>query len=201
MAYGLPTAGGAVRKTGFMEYRPDGLLRLDVGRPDHLAPLLGFGGEELAKFGRLTGKRCIAQIAESRFHLGAHETRIGLPVEPFDDVRRRIPGGAQAKPRARLVARHEITEYRNVRQDLRARGRRHRQGAQLAGADISAPPMWMGQKNPGPGPVSNPGKGLPRYGTCSRPPPASVLNSSPRTCGALPAPADAMLILPGLALA
>src|SRR5215510_9425546 len=90
---------------------------LDVCGPDHLAPLLGFGGEELAKFGRLTGKRCIAQIAESRFHLGAHETRIGLPVEPFDDVRRRIPGGAQAKPRARLVARHEITEYRNVRQD------------------------------------------------------------------------------------
>src|SRR5262249_18895545 len=139
MAYGLPTAGGAVRKTGFMEYRPDGLLRLDVGRPDHLAPLLGFGGEELAKFGRLTGKRCIAQIAESRFHLGAHETRIGLPVEPFDDVRRRIPGRAQAKPRARLVARHEITEYRNVRQDLGARGRRHRQGARLAGANILDP--------------------------------------------------------------
>src|SRR5204863_8356107 len=73
-----------------------GSLRLDVGGPDHLAPLLGFGGEELAKFGRLTGKRCIAQIAESRFHLGAHETRIGLPFEPSDDVRRRIPGGAQA---------------------------------------------------------------------------------------------------------
>src|SRR5262245_60849470 len=35
------------------------------------------GGEEPAKFGRLTGKRCIAQIAESRFHLGAHETRDG----------------------------------------------------------------------------------------------------------------------------
>src|SRR6516162_5122114 len=51
----------------------------------------------------------------------------------------RIPGGAQAKPRARLVARHEITEYRNVRQDLRARGRRHRQGAQLAGANILDP--------------------------------------------------------------
>src|SRR6516164_144935 len=116
-----------------------GSLRLDVGGPDHLAPLLGFGGEELAKFGRLTGKRCIAQIAESRFHLGAHETRIDLPVEPFDDVRRRIPGGAQAKPRARLVARHEITEYRNVRQDLRARGRRHRQGAKPAGANILDP--------------------------------------------------------------
>src|SRR6516162_11538814 len=78
-------------------------LRFDVGRADDLAPLLGFGDEELAKFGRLTGKRCIAQIAESRFHLGAHETRIGLPVEPFDDVRAYSwgrPGQATRSPRS-----------------------------------------------------------------------------------------------------
>ena len=31
--------------------------------------------------------------------------------------------------------------------------------------------------------------------------PAIILNSSPATCGAVPMPADAMLILPGLALA
>src|SRR5262245_44584650 len=30
---------------------PNGLLRLDVGRPDHLAPLLGFGGDKLPEFG------------------------------------------------------------------------------------------------------------------------------------------------------
>src|SRR5262252_5763678 len=31
-------------------------LRLDIGRPDHLAPRRGFGAEELAKVGRLTGE-------------------------------------------------------------------------------------------------------------------------------------------------
>jgi hypothetical protein len=31
--------------------------------------------------------------------------------------------------------------------------------------------------------------------------PAIILNSSPAMCGALPLPADAMLIFPGLALA
>src|SRR5262245_44069630 len=40
-----------------MEYRPDRLLRLDVGGPDHLAPLLGFVGDELAEVRRRACKR------------------------------------------------------------------------------------------------------------------------------------------------
>jgi hypothetical protein len=45
---------------GVMEYLPTGRagsVGLDVGRPDHLAPLLGLVGDELAKFGRRECKR------------------------------------------------------------------------------------------------------------------------------------------------
>src|SRR5215813_2358053 len=53
MAYGLTTAGGAVRLTGVAEHPlEDTLLWLDVGRPDHLGPLLGFFGNESARHRR-----------------------------------------------------------------------------------------------------------------------------------------------------
>src|SRR5262245_52521890 len=38
-----------VRVAGVTEYSARDSLRLDVGRPDHLAPLLGFIGDELAE--------------------------------------------------------------------------------------------------------------------------------------------------------
>src|SRR5262249_22939056 len=43
----------SIRRTEFMEYcrRANGLLCLDVGRPDHLAPLVGFIGDELPERG------------------------------------------------------------------------------------------------------------------------------------------------------
>ena len=41
----------------------------------------------------------------------------------------------------------------------------------------------------------------PRYGTCTMSTPAIILNSSPATWRRFRLPADAMLILPGLALA
>src|SRR5262245_60063274 len=41
----------------------------------------------------------------------------------------------------------------------------------------------------------------PRYGTWSMSTPAIILNSSPAMCGVVPLPTDAMMILPGLALA
>src|SRR5262245_13723211 len=41
----------AACRTRFMEYRR-GSLRPDVGRPDHLAPFLGFVGDELSEFAR-----------------------------------------------------------------------------------------------------------------------------------------------------
>jgi hypothetical protein len=40
------------------------LLCLDVGRPDHFAPLLGFFGDQLAELGRRSRQRRAAEVSE-----------------------------------------------------------------------------------------------------------------------------------------
>src|SRR5215831_4839940 len=42
------------------------LLRLDVGSPDHLAPLLGFVGDQLAELGRRPREHYAPQVGKSR---------------------------------------------------------------------------------------------------------------------------------------
>src|SRR6516225_3260753 len=104
-----------------MEYRPDGLLRLDVGCPDHLGPLLGFVGDQLAEVGRGAGKHRAAQVGEPRLHLGVVESRVDLFVQLVDDLGRRGLRYAEAVPITPLVARQELTHGRDVRQRVRAR--------------------------------------------------------------------------------
>ena len=60
-----------------MEYfaAPPGSLRLDVGRPHHLAPLLGVVGDDLGEIGRRAGQCGAADVGESRLHLGIGEAR------------------------------------------------------------------------------------------------------------------------------
>ena len=45
----------AIRRTGVTEYRIEtaASVRLDVGGPDHLAPLLGFVGDETEKWAKV----------------------------------------------------------------------------------------------------------------------------------------------------
>src|SRR5262249_40207827 len=66
----LPTAE-RFSATGFMEYwmGTAASVRLDVGRPDHLAPFLGFVGDELAKVCGRDDKRRHTQNGEPRFYL------------------------------------------------------------------------------------------------------------------------------------
>ena len=116
--------------------RSRGSLRLDVGRPDHLAPLLGFVGDELAEVGGRARKRRAAEVGEPRLDLGIGEAGVDLLVELVDDLGGRVLRRADAEPGARLVARHEFAHGRDVRQRLRARRGRHRQRAQLAGPDV-----------------------------------------------------------------
>ena len=76
---------------------PDrGSLRLDVRRPDHLAPLLGVVGDELAEVGGRARQRRASEVSQLRLDFGIGEACIDLLVEPVDDFGRRIPRCADA---------------------------------------------------------------------------------------------------------
>src|SRR5262245_58637561 len=111
------------------------LLRLDVGGPDDLAPLLGFVSDELAKIGRRTCKHYTAQIREPGLHAGIGEGHVSLSVESLDNLAGRALGRADTKKRTCLIARHEITHSRDFGEGVRAHRHGHREWAQLSGPD------------------------------------------------------------------
>src|SRR5262245_16338625 len=65
------------------------LVRLDTGKLDHLGPLLGFFGDQLAELDRRSRQRRAAEISETGLHLGVVESRVDLLIEPVDDLGRR----------------------------------------------------------------------------------------------------------------
>src|SRR5262249_37711400 len=95
------------------------LFRLDVGRADDFAPLFGFVGDELAELAGREREHVATEIGKPRLQLGVGQGRIDFLIELVDDLRRRVPGRADAEPTARLVARHKITYGREVSQRLR----------------------------------------------------------------------------------
>src|SRR5262245_27907111 len=97
-----------------------GSLRLDVGRADHLGPLLGFVGNELAEVGRRACERVATRLSHPCFDLRIGERGVGLLVELVDDFSGRARRRAEPEPDARFIARHELAHRRNVRQRLRA---------------------------------------------------------------------------------
>jgi hypothetical protein len=62
-----------IRRTGVTEYwiGTAASVCLDIGRPNHLAPLLDFVGDELAKVRGRARKRCAPQSAIRAFSLGS----------------------------------------------------------------------------------------------------------------------------------
>src|SRR5262245_66224208 len=76
------------------------LLRLDVGRSDHLAPLLDLFGDELGEVGGRARKRSATQIGKPRLRFGVGEGRVELLIELIYELRRRILGRTKATPRA-----------------------------------------------------------------------------------------------------
>src|SRR5262249_57537756 len=89
-----------------------GSLRLDVGEPHHLAPLLGFLGDEFAEIGGRAHEHRTAEVGKARLQLGIDKARVDLLVELLDDLCLRGLRRADAEPEARLVARPKITYRR-----------------------------------------------------------------------------------------
>src|SRR5262245_45120468 len=81
-------------------------VRLDVSRADHRAPLLSFVDDQLIEVGGRAWKCGDAQLSKTCLHLGIGESRIDLLVELVNNLGRRVFRRANARPEARLVARH-----------------------------------------------------------------------------------------------
>src|SRR5260221_10520692 len=84
------------------------LVDFDIGRPDHLAPLLGFGGDESSEIGGRARKRRRTQIGEPRFHLGFGKSNVYLPVQLVDDFRGGVLWCGGPEPITNLEAREEL---------------------------------------------------------------------------------------------
>src|SRR5215813_11978362 len=89
-------------------------LRFDVGRPDHLAPLLCFFADELAEVSGRAGKYFTAEFGHSYPYRRIGEHRVDLPIEPLDDLGRGALGNADAEPASHRVARDNIADQRDV---------------------------------------------------------------------------------------
>ena len=91
-----------------MEYRvatDRPLLRLDMGRPDHLAPFLGFVSNQLPKIGWRAGEHRAAKVGKPRLEFGIGESRVDTLVELLDYLGGRLLGRADPPLCARLVTR------------------------------------------------------------------------------------------------
>src|SRR5262249_57565183 len=86
-----------------------GSLRLKPRELHHLAPLLGFLGDEPTQRGRRAGKRLAAYFGKLCAHRGIAQRGVDLPVEFIDDLDRRGFRSGDAVPLARFVTRHKIS--------------------------------------------------------------------------------------------
>src|SRR5262249_50913566 len=111
-------------------------VRLDAGELDHLAPLLGFLSDQLAEVSGRTRKHRATEVSEPRFDVGIGEAGIDLLVELVDDFGGRVFGRADPVPNTCLVARHELTDGRNIGQRVPARRGGYRQRAEPTSPDI-----------------------------------------------------------------
>src|SRR5262249_4563188 len=98
---------------------PVRLLRLDTPGLDDPGPLCGLVGDELAEIGGRAREHHPAHVGEPLHDLGIGEACVGFPVEGIHDRGGRILRRGDAEPGARLVARYEIADGRDVRQRLR----------------------------------------------------------------------------------
>src|SRR5262245_63420722 len=111
-------------------------VRLEVGRADHFAPLFGLVGNEFSEFGRCHQHWVNAEAGKPRLYEGINRNGVDLPVELVDHLSGRVFWRTEPIPIARLVARHEFGQGRNIRQHIRTRCRCYSQRTQHAGPDV-----------------------------------------------------------------
>src|SRR5215467_9637683 len=109
-------SSGRIRRTGVTEYCRSGipLVDFDIGRPDHLAPLLGFGGHESSEIGGRAQQRRTTHVGKARLERGVGKRGVDLRVELVDDLRRRGLRCVEAVANTPLVARKTTTVYNFV---------------------------------------------------------------------------------------
>src|SRR5205823_13690966 len=77
---------------------------LDLGPPDHLAPLLGLFDDQLPEIGWRTREQRAAQVSKPRRQFGIGKTRIDRLAESVNDFSGRVFRSTDAIPLARLIA-------------------------------------------------------------------------------------------------
>src|SRR5262252_7095530 len=90
-------------------------VRLDVEGPDDLAPLFAVVSDELAEIGGRANERRAAELGEPRLDFGIGEAGVNGLIELVNNLRRRGLRRTFPMPLARLVARHEFAQCRNIR--------------------------------------------------------------------------------------
>src|SRR5215831_18269815 len=132
----LTSAGREFAERQLWNIARDRLHWLDVGRYNHLAPFLGFVGDEFAEISGRAWKHRAAQIGKPCFEFWICNADIDFLVQSLDELYGRALRSANAEPCACLVARQGFAQNRNVRQHIRARRGGYGQGAEFAGPDI-----------------------------------------------------------------
>src|SRR5262249_24701568 len=116
----LIVATPALRLTDVTEYwiGTAASVRLDAGGLDHFAPFFGLVGDEPAEVAGREREHVATQVGKPCLHLGISKASVDPLVELFDDLGLRSLWRAEAEPAARLIARHELTYGRDVRQQF-----------------------------------------------------------------------------------
>src|SRR5262249_11268883 len=120
----------------FLPSQLNPLFRLDVRRPDDVAPDLGLDLDAGSEFLRRASDRFEAERRQALLHIRQSDDCRDLALERADDLVRRSGGRQESDPTVAFDLRIAgLGGRRYVGKELRARLARHRQRAQLPGLE------------------------------------------------------------------
>src|SRR5215470_10265915 len=168
-------------------------FRLDVGRPDDLAPDLGLDFDAVSELLRRACDHFEAERRQALLHVRQGKNCRDLALERADNLVRRSGGRQEAHPTVTLDLRIAgLCGRRYVGKELRARLARHRQCPQLPGFE-----RLHGRRQRTP---DDRGVAAPLKGTCTRSSASDRRSISPNRWPCVPTPPEAKLYFPGLDL-